>query len=189
MNGAYTRVLRSGVWTLECDFTDAEARCTIVEKKRVELENDNQYHLFRYSKGNKACPDLVRSIFLLRDKRGDIMKNTVLLQYHITSGVKEVELQVLPYGNAKRTKNVPFYPTAKSTMEDIKNQLKQKPSMEVYKVVSRSAGGPSGANTAGELPRSRKQIYDLQFNSKREKDPVDDLLLYARHKEDKICMS
>lgn len=42
MNGAYTRVLRSGVWTLECDFTDAEARCTIMEKKRVELENDNQ---------------------------------------------------------------------------------------------------------------------------------------------------
>ena len=37
-------------------------------------------------------------------------------------------------------------------------------------------------------PRSRKQIYDLQFNSKREKDPVDDLLLYARHKEDKIVL-
>lgn len=188
MNGAYTRVLCSGVWTVECDFTDAEARCTVVEKKRVELENDNQYHLFRYSKGNKACPDLVRSIFLLRDKRGDIMKNTVLLRYHITSGVKEVKLQVLPHGNAKRTKNVPFYPTAKSTMEAIKDQLKQKPSMEVYKVVSRSAGGPSGANTVGELPRSQKQIYDLQFNSKREKDPVDDFLLYARHKEDKIVL-
>ena len=78
MNGAYTRILHSGVWTVECDFTDAEARCTVVEKKRVELENDNQYHFFRYSKCNKACPNLVRSIFLLRDKRGDIMKNTVL---------------------------------------------------------------------------------------------------------------
>ena len=85
MNGAYTRVLRSGVWTLECDFTDAEARCTIVEKKRVKLENDNQYHLFRYSKGNKACPDLVRSIFLLRDKRGNIMKkhDITTIPYHL----------------------------------------------------------------------------------------------------------
>ena len=73
MNGAYTRVLSSGVWTVECDFTDAEARCTVVDKKRVELENDNQSHLFRYSKGNKACPDLpLRSIFLLRDKRGSL---------------------------------------------------------------------------------------------------------------------
>ena len=70
-------------------------------------------------------------------------------------------------------------------MEAIKDQLKQKPSMQVYKAVSGSVGGPPEAKTARELPRSRKQIYDLQSNPKRDKDPVDDLLLYARHKEDK----
>lgn len=84
-------------------------------------ESASKYHLFRYSKGNKACPDLVRSIFLLRDKNGDILKNMVLLQYHITSEAKEVELQVLPHGKRKGTENAPFYPTAKSTMEAIKD--------------------------------------------------------------------
>ena len=50
------------------------------------------------------------------------------------------------------------------------------------------AGGPAGAKSAGELPRSRKQVYDVQANSKRDLDPVEDLVVYARHKDEKVVL-
>ena len=54
--------------------------------------------------------------------------------------------------------------------------------------VSGMAGGPAGAKSAGELPRSRKQVYDVQANSKRDLDPVEDLVVYARHKDEKVVL-
>lgn len=42
-------------------------------KKRVELDGDNKYHAIIYSKGNKAYPDLGRSIFVLHDANGEIV--------------------------------------------------------------------------------------------------------------------
>ncbi|KAJ7354914.1 hypothetical protein OS493_029023 [Desmophyllum pertusum] len=69
-------------------------------------------------------------------------------------------------------------------MEAIKNELKQKPASQVFSAVS----GPAKAKTVGELPRSQKQVYDLQCNSKMERDPVEDLVVYARHKEQKVVL-
>lgn len=66
MNGSYNKILRCGVWTVECVSSDEHVQYFIIAKKRVELEGDNQYHLVIHSKGNKACPDLIRSIFLLQ---------------------------------------------------------------------------------------------------------------------------
>ena len=82
----------------------------------MELEGDNKYHLVIHSKGNKACPDLERSIFLLQDANGDIVNGTVLLQYHISSEAEEVELQVYPHGNRKTSTNVPFHPDRKKAL-------------------------------------------------------------------------
>ena len=188
MNGSYSKILRCGVWTVECVPSDEQAQYSIIAKKRVELEGDNKYHLVIHSKCNKACPDLARSIFLLQDANGEIVNGTVLLQYHITSEAEEVELQVHPHGNRKTSTNVPFHPTAKSTMEAIKNELKQKPASQVFSAVSGQVGGPAKAKTVGELPRSQKQVYDLQCNYKLERDPVEDLVVYARHKEQKVVL-
>lgn len=190
MNGAYTKVLRSNVWTVSCDnlSDDGKPNCSVIERKRVELVDDNQYHLVRSSKCNKASPDLVRSIFLLKDASGAIVNNTVLLQYYLLSGADKVELQVLPHGNRKTKSDAPFYPTARSTLDAMKKQLEQKPSAHVYRDVAKKVRGVAGAKTAGELPRSRKQVYDLRAKSKGERDPVDDLIVYLRHKEEKICL-
>ena len=86
------------------------------------------------------------------------MNNTVLLQYHITSGATEVELEVLRHGNRKEKGKVPFYPTTKSTLEAIKKQLKDQPSQQVYKAVSGSVGGPSGAKTGRTTTISKADI-------------------------------
>jgi hypothetical protein len=125
---------------------------------------------------------------LVKDINGKIVNNTVLLQYHIKSAAEEVTLEVCPHGNSKAKRNVPFYPTACSTLNAIKEELKEKPLAQTYQAVSDRVGGITGAKTVGELPQSRKQVYDLQSNSKIGKDPVDELLLYAQYKEEKVVL-
>ena len=188
MNG-YNKVLRCGVWTVQCDVeSDDHVVTEVIAKKRVELDRDNKYHMIINSKGNKVCPDLERSIFVLQDGKGEIVNGIALLQYHISSDAEEVDFKVQSHGNKKKNTSTPFYPTAKSTMQAIKVQLKEKPPSQAFKAVSGMAGGPAGAKSAGELPRSRKQVYDVQANSKRDLDPVEDLIVYARHKDEKVVL-
>ena len=109
MNGSYTKVLGSNVWTISCDILSdgTQSNFSVITKNRAELEEENPYHLVRSSKCNKACPNLVRSIFLLKDVNGEIAHQTVLLQYYIASGAEEIELQVLPHGSKKQKETSP----------------------------------------------------------------------------------
>ena len=184
-----TKVLRCGVWTVLCDVSFADhVMIDIIAKKEVELDSDNMYHMTIHSKGNKACPDLGRSIFVLYEVNGEIVNNVALLQYHISCPLEEVQFQVQSYGNRKKGNNTPFYPTAERTLQAIKNQLKEKRPSQAFKAVSSMTGGPTGAKSAGEFPRSRKQVYDFQANSKRDIDPVEDMIVYTRHKDEKMVL-
>ena len=49
--------------------------------------------------------------------------------------------------------------------------------------VAVSAAGALGVRDPGELPSSRKQVYDLK-NKMKKGDDVDELLLYAKHTEE-----
>lgn len=45
MNGVYDKILHCGTWTIECDLRNAQkVCCSTISKKKMELENDNQYH-------------------------------------------------------------------------------------------------------------------------------------------------
>lgn len=66
MNGAYTKMLRCCIWTVECQDLDGEFHFLVVTKKEDKFQGNNQYHLMISIKDNKACPSLVRSIFVLR---------------------------------------------------------------------------------------------------------------------------
>ena len=134
--------------------------------------------MITHSKGNKACPDLGGSIFVLQDANGEIVNGVALLQYHISCEAKEVHFQVQSHGNRKKNTNTPIYPRAKSTLQAIRDQLKEKPPSQAFNVVSSMTGGPTGAKSAGEVPRSRKQVQDVQARSKRDMDPVKDLVVY-----------
>ena len=57
----------------------------------------------------------------------------------------------------------------------------------MYSLLMRNVGGPSSARTASDLPRSRQQIYNVKSRSTVHRaDPVNDLLVYARDKEDEL---
>lgn len=59
MNGVYSETLRIATWTVEVDRND---QVQVLEKKKVELASDNEYHIYVHSTKNKA--GLCRSIFL-----------------------------------------------------------------------------------------------------------------------------
>ena len=164
MNGVYNGVLRCGVWTVEIDIAnEEEVNVQIVAKKAMPLTSDKQFHLVLHSKKNKAGPSLARSIFLLKDKSGSIVKNTCIVQYHILDGSETAEFTVHAHGNATSGFSKAFFPSKKSTLEAIRKDIQEKTSgTSVYSSLIRNAGGADGARSASDLPRSRHQIYNLK---------------------------
>ena len=182
MNGVYHITLRVATWTVQ---VGASNHVDILEKKKVELASDNDFHVHVHSKKNKA--GLCRSIFYLLDLDEKIVNSTCLLQYSLTDrACEEVNFHVPPHGNSKSGKT-PFYPSKKSTMEAIKRELASCSASVALKNVSDSSGGVLGAREPGELPRSKKQLYDLK-NKMKQVDQVDELLQYAKHLEEPIVL-
>lgn len=170
MNGAYTHHLRTGIWTVDVS-DDMEVK--ILEKRKVALEVEGQFHIHINSKRNAF--GLSRSIFFLSNQDGDILHNTCLLQYHIDKeNCNQVVFDVAPHGNRKNG-DKPFYPTQKSTMQAIKEELSVKPVSGVFKMVASSAGGILGARQPEQLPRSKQQLYDIKSKMRRSVDEVEEL--------------
>ena len=74
MNGVYDGVLRCAVWTIEMD----NGSWTLLQKNKAPLTSRNTYHLIQNSRRNKAAPSLVRSMFLLKDVKGNLVENVCL---------------------------------------------------------------------------------------------------------------
>ena len=105
---------------------------------------------------------LFRSIFLLQGRDGEIQNSFCLLQYTIArEGCNEVVYEVPSYGNSK-TKRKPFNPSKKSTLQAIKDELGSNSAAAAFRNESVSAGGVLNASEPGDLPRSRKQVYDMK---------------------------
>lgn len=119
----------------------------------------------------------------MKDSSHTIVNGMALLQYHITSGEEQVDFHVGVHGHSSKFSKAAFHPTAKSTLQGLKQKVGNNSPSQVYKAVYDKAGGSSQARTPGTLPRSRKQVYDLQFRANKENDPVEDLLVYARMKD------
>lgn len=127
MNGVYNGVLRCAVWTIEW----YDGCWTIRQKKKAPLASMETYHLVQNSKRNKAAPSLVRSIFLLKDMKGNVVNNVCLLQYHVNSDDGRVdEVEVQKHGNSRSTNPKPFYPLKQSTITSMKESIKKKGSQE-----------------------------------------------------------
>ena len=72
-------MLRCCTWTVKCHKDPNELNIIVVAKKALPLMKSNHYHLVINSKGNKACPSLVKYIFLLKDSSHKIVKGVALL--------------------------------------------------------------------------------------------------------------
>jgi hypothetical protein len=183
MNGVFAHPLRVGTWTLK--YCDSEFMVT--HKKKVEISDKNQYHLSIHSKKNNA--GLCRSIFILYDVDGKIVNDSCLLQYHIDESVGKdvVEFEVRSHGNRKHG-HKPFNPMQKSTLEQIKHSLRDgEHTSSVYNDMSRHMGGFMSAESPGQFPRSRHQIYNAKASLAKVKESKE-LGLYAKCKDEEIIL-
>ena len=182
MNGVYSNTLRIATWTIDVNENNNVEK---IEKKKVCLLHERQFHVYIHSTKNAA--GLCRSIFLLKGRDGEIVNSKCLLQYNLLDKTSdEVVFTVSPHGNSKKS-TVPFYPTKKSTMNAIKDNLTSKSPADAFMNAVKSAGGIVGAREPGELPRSKRQVYDLNRNMKKT-DQVDELLQYSKHREEAIVI-
>ena len=72
-------------------------------------------------------------------------------------------------------------------MNAIKDNLTSKSPAVAFMDAVKTAGGIVGAREPGELPRSKRQVYDLNRNMKKT-DQVDELLQYLKHGEEAIVI-
>ena len=176
MNGSYSNTLRIATWTVEMD---ENKEVTVIAKKKIELKSSDQSHIPIHSTKNIA--GLCRSIFILGGESGLVINDQCLLQYAILDkNCEEVSFNVRAHGNSKKSSK-PFYPVKRSTIEALKKDITTKSPSVVYSNASIAAGGILGAREPGDLPRSRQQMYDLKYKSKKT-DQVDELLQYSKHK-------
>lgn len=126
-------------------------------------------------KGHKRC------------KRVCCQRNGVTPVPHYVRG-REIEFKVTSHGNSRNSANKPFYPTARSTLDAIKQKVKVDTAAHVYNDVKKEVGGPSRARTPGSLPCSLNQVSDIKVQARRSDDPVGELLVYARKKDEKTIL-
>ena len=185
MNGVYSGILRCAVWTIEC----RDGLWSLLKKKKAPLPSKDAFHLVQNSKTNKAASALARSIFLLNDFKGNVVNNVCLVQYHVSNSDGRVEdLQIQKHGNSRSTNPKPFYPLKKSTLASIRDNVTKRGSHGVYDDLRKKAGGAFGASNVSELPRGKQQIYNAKsrISSSASEDDVEELLKYARDKDDLI---
>lgn len=173
MNGVYDGVLRCAVWTIEMD----NVSWTLLQKKKAPLTSRSTYHLIQNSKRNKAAPSLVRSMFLLKDVKGNLVENVCLLQYHFSNEEGRVDdVEVQKHVNSRFTNPKPFYPVKKSMLTAMKDSIEKK---GVYSDLRKKAGGVFGASSVSDLPRGKQQIYNAKsrLSTSVAQGDVEDLFL------------
>ena len=107
--------------------------------------------------------------------------------YHIAkANTDEVLFSVASHGNRVHGRKS-FYPLKKSTLDAMKEEIASNSPAVAHRKVRDAAGGVFGPEQPGKLPRSRQQLFKLK-NKMVKTDNVDELLSYAKHKEDTLTL-
>ena len=79
----------------------------------------------------------------------------------------EQEVSVKTHGNAKGTGARAFKRTMQSTRDFVRGKLKELPPRQVIHSIVEERGGILKVGSAGEFPRDRAQVYNLNKQVKR----------------------
>ena len=120
----------------------------------------NHFTLVRLYHRHKATPEFQRRISYLIDSTGKTVQY-VIMQYLFEGGI-EVPVITPPHGNAKKDL-CSYRRTQKSTLNQIKEMCGRP--KNVVATLHDEAGGILKANSASELPRNRRQVYNSHHKS------------------------
>jgi len=101
--------------------------------------------------------------FVIVDCRGEL-ERLAFVQYSFDHYEHPVELQ--PHGNSKGTK--PFRRTKPSTINQLKVSVQTKVPRKALREIENLQGGVTGAKSACDLPRDRRQVKNLKYHSGNE---------------------
>ena len=170
----------SGVWlhggkprknyAIEFDSRTSEVTSAVLIDDE-NLKDENYFTLVRLYHKHKNTPQFQRRISYCFDYMKQRIQFAVV-QY-LFEGGKEVPVVISSHGNSKHSKNA-YCCTQKSTMEQIKS-LPGKPK-SIISAVGEEAGGSVSANSASELPRNRRQVYNSKKSFCGKSDPIFELI-------------
>ena len=151
--------------------------------RETELANQSQekpYQLNRQFFKNKSAPSVRKIIATVYNKISQMAKDLTFIQYIFEEG--EEEIVVKPHGNAK-TKDYGssgYKRTMKSTKDLITQKLTVLPPRKTTDQIIKERGGIMKIKHAGEFPRNRTQVYNINRKLKGKEEttlPSDDPLL------------
>ena len=168
-------------YVVEFDSTHAVIDATPVEGN-VDDGNENVFTMVRVYHRHQATPEFQRRISYVCDSSGQLVKYAVM-QYLFDDGT-DVPVVVHPHGNA--TKQVSAYRrTQKTTLQKMKVQAGRP--KQVVSLLHEEAGGSLEAQSASELPRNRRQVYNARQVSSCGSGKVDPCFdLIKQCKEDSL---
>lgn len=186
-NGSY---LASGSHTLTYKIVgDDHSEVELVSRKREipQFNGERYLYLRRIYRTNKACKNFRQIGTYLEDTQGNIVNNTVLLQYNFKG--KETLFEAKPHGNSKN-KSTSFLPTNKSTIHEIKEVAKQMKPKKAILSLTKSEDLLTATSSAN-MNRDRKQIYNMRSSSTggtksncKDKDELYAVMLQAAAEEE-----
>lgn len=136
-------------------FRKKSAKVKKVSERKCQRED--VFKLTRRYYSNDSLPSLKRIIVSGLDHKQQNYRYA-LVQYVFTKGEQTVRGK--PHGNSKRSSR-PYKRTMKSTMVKIKSEVEKVDPRKVIHSIVKDRGGVDSLRTSGELPRDRKQIYNV----------------------------
>ena len=150
--------------------TDNSGICHRLEDKD-DCPPDHVLHIVqRQFFTNKSLPSLRKSIISAHRATSTSPHDLAIVQYMFTDGEQEVNIK--SHGNSKGSTPRPFKRTMQSTREFVQDKLKEHPPRRVIHSVVEERGGIMQVESAGEFPRNRDQVYNINRQAKRQKVDV-----------------
>ena len=143
-------------------------------KVHRDSENHKEYQLSRQFFKNKSLPSLRKVIITAQNVISKIANDLCFIQYIFSDGEQNVVVQA--HGNQKKLDSTIVRGcrrTMKSTKDLIEEKLTVVPLREAAQEVIKERGGIMKINNAGEFPRNRSQVYNINKKTKSKKSGVD----------------
>ena len=167
---------------------DDSGMCHKLEEQDDCPPNHVLYIVQRQFFTNKSLASLRKSIITARQATSTSPQDVAVIQYIFTDG--EQEVIVNSHGNSKATGSRAFKRTMQSTRDFVREKLKELPPRQVIPSVVQERGGIMKVESAGEFPRNRAQVYNINKQAKRQKvgtvftgDPLLQLLTKAKEEQ------
>ena len=155
-----------------CDDTNM----LLIEEYKVESENahdlpSNVYTLCRNYFRHAHTPEFRKMIATVRDSEGDVLP-FVVIQYYFHGGI-EVPVKLAKHGNAKKEDASPYMRTSRPVLQKLKQKCSELGSCrKAVEECFEDGGGTSGISSLAEVPRDRKQAYNVKQQVSNKKPSV-----------------